>query len=218
MLTDKSGQPIRAVLFDLDGTLYAQRPMRLWLAWELAKSHLFRPWLWSEILWLRQLRIIREKLAGLEPGEPLDELQYRMTADEFKAKPADVRRVAKTWLLRRPLPYLKRCKYDGVDDLFATLRQHSVKIAVVSDYPPAAKLAALGLSADVTIASTDPEVNAFKPSPRGYALAAARLGVTPTDCVIVGDRPKLDGAAAERLNVRFCLGLPAFLRLIRNDG
>jgi HAD superfamily hydrolase (TIGR01509 family) len=74
---------------------------------------------------------------------------------------------------------------------------------VLSDYPPAAKLAALGVDQyfDVAVCAQDAEVRAFKPSPRGIRVALARLGVEPREALYVGDRPEVDAAAAAAAGV-----------------
>jgi HAD superfamily hydrolase (TIGR01509 family) len=43
----------------------------------------------------------------------------------------------------------------------------------------------------------------LKPDPDGYLLAARRLGLSPSDCLVLGDRPDADGQAAHRAGMPF---------------
>ena len=60
-------------------------------------------------------------------------------------------------------------------------------------------------SFDVIIAEED--ASPGKPDPQGYLLAAQRLGVKPSECVVVEDAP--GGVEAAKLAGMLCLGLAA---------
>ena len=69
-----------------------------------------------------------------------------------------------------------------------------------SDYPSGEKLEALGLDKrlSLTLCATDPEINAFKPHPRGFLRACELWDLDPAEVLYIGDRPEVDavGAAA----------------------
>jgi HAD superfamily hydrolase (TIGR01549 family) len=112
----------------------------------------------------------------------------------------EVERVITEWIHRRPLKYLRLCKRQGVETFFSLLKSRGVQIGVFSDYPVADKLQALGLSERITLTlcATDPDINAFKPHPRGFWHACTRWGISPEEVLYIGDRPEVDavGAAA----------------------
>jgi FMN phosphatase YigB (HAD superfamily) len=94
---------------------------------------------------------------------------------------------------------------------------------VFSDYDPDRKLDALGVRDlfDVTLAATDPEVNRFKPHPRGFLVGAARLGVEPSEVLYVGDRADVDGAGAAAAGMSSVIitgGVGEDPRSVRIDG
>ena len=195
---------IRLVVFDVDGTLYDQRRLRRRMALELLK-HLA----WSragrrKIRILQTFRRIRETLADQE-AEHVIARQYEDPAAELKISAEEVRAVTDEWIERRPLPLLAGCAEPGVVQLFAQLRHAGRTIAVLSDYPAADKLAALDLTADVIVHAVDPEVNRFKPHPRGLEVILDRTRVPPAQAVLIGDRMERDGLCAERAGVRFLL-------------
>ena len=186
---------VKAVIFDVDGTLYAQRPLRRKMLLELAAYYALRPWHLRELQLLSRFRTEREHRAGTSCAA-LEQAQYEWVA-RTPAQVARLRQVVDTWIFRRPNRHLASCAYPGVADFFAALRQRGIKIGIYSDYPAQQKLQALGLRADVLVSSTDAEVNALKPQPQGLRRAAEALGVPVGACLFLGDRPELDGRCAE---------------------
>jgi FMN phosphatase YigB (HAD superfamily) len=72
---------------------------------------------------------------------------------------------------------------------------------VFSDYPGDQKLRALNLSGFniwPVLCATDPQVNAFKPHPKGFLRACGLWTLAPDEVLYVGDRYEIDavGAAA----------------------
>jgi putative hydrolase of the HAD superfamily len=83
------------------------------------------------------------------------------------------------------------------------LRASGLRLGVLSDYPPEAKLAALGVGDlfDAVLCAQAPEVGVFKPNPRGILVLLERLGVAPSEALYVGDRAEVDAAAARAAGV-----------------
>jgi len=192
----------KAVLFDLDGTLYDQRPMRRAMLMELARAPLRGPLrALRTARHLRTFRHAREELRELcDTADSLDAVQYEVPAERLGESAADVRATVEEWMFARPLRHLPRCAWPSLRGTLESLRGRGLALGVFSDYPPAAKLDALGIGDlfDVAIAATDRSVNAFKPHPRGFLVGAERLGHDPRDVLYVGDRVDVDalGAAA----------------------
>lgn len=193
---------IALVVFDVDGTLYDQRALRLRMAFDLAIDALRR----RELRVLRVIRHYREIREGMGPSDTADfepELLAR-TARASGTSEAAVAAIVQEWIEARPLRHLPGLRYAGLEALFAGLRRHGKRIGVFSDYPAADKLAALGLAADLTACAPDPAVRALKPNPRGLARLMTEAGTDPRSTLMIGDRPERDGLAAEALGVR-CL-------------
>ena len=104
------------------------------------------------------------------------------------------------WIVRRPLKYLPRVVRPGARETLEALVDRGLKVGVFSDYPADEKLKALRLDhvVSLSIDATEPDVNAFKPHPRGFLKAAERWGLGADAILYVGDRPDVDavGAAA----------------------
>lgn len=195
---------IKAVIFDVDGTLYAQSKLRRRMLYDLLGYYALRPWRLDEMLLLRRFRAEREKRPGHQ-GPGLESVQYAWCADNSRFSTAQVRSVVDRWMFRHPNQYLGSCTYPGTQSFFDALRQRGIKIGIYSDYPAHDKLVALGLQADSVISSTDPEIDQLKPNPQGLLHIAEALGLSPADCLFVGDRPELDGVCAERAGMPYVI-------------
>lgn len=191
---------IRLVVFDVDGTLYRQRPLRLRMALELL-SHVLSS---GDVTTLRVLncyRRVRERMAEEEVMDFVPALLGEAaracgTSDEH------VRSIVAEWIERRPLRHLGSCRYPGLVELFAALRRRRKSIGVLSDYAVPAKLQALGLVADYVVCAEDAEIGVLKPNPKGLSALIRAAGVTPETTLLVGDRPERDGLAARRIGAR----------------
>jgi FMN phosphatase YigB (HAD superfamily) len=195
-------QNVRAVIFDVDGTLYSQRRLRQVMLPRLFRHYAARPHRVLELIILQTFRNHREHLADIGAC-PVSQRQYADVARKLRCNESLVRDVVERWILTGPLAVLASCRFDGVVELFDFIRASGRQIAVLSDYPVGAKLGALDLTADVAIASTDSQVEAFKPDPRGLSYALRLLGVPAHECLLVGDRGDRDGRAARTLGVRY---------------
>lgn len=196
MTSPISWDGIDLVVFDVDGTLYDQRRLRLAMLRLLLADALSTRSL-ATLRMLRTFRRVRESLADGPAGTFIQE-QYARTALRHGMRAEDVERLATEWLERKPLPMLAACRYPHVDALFAALLQSGRQVAVFSDYPACAKLEALGLQAHHVVCATDPHVGRLKPDPAGLLAIMRACGARPQRTLVIGDRADRDGEAARR--------------------
>jgi len=189
-------QAIELVVFDVDGTLYRQSPLRLRMAREML-MHAAARRSWRHVSVLGAYRRIREEL-GEEETDQFDAVLIDRTAQACRVSPDLVRAIAADWMEQRPLRHLAGRSYDGLVALFDGLRRHGKVIGIFSDYPAAAKVQALGLSADHIVCASDPHVGILKPHPRGLQQIISDAGVAPHQTILIGDRVERDGLAAQR--------------------
>ena len=194
---------LRAVLFDVDGTLYRQRPVRLRMAVELGMLAFTRP-LQAPSTWraLREYRNAQETLRALPEGGDAAQ-QITLAAERAGVSASDVTAIVDEWMIERPLKYLSGCRMHGLLELLDFLRAKHVRVGILSDYPAEKKLDALGIQHyfSLVLCGGDPDVAAFKPSPRGFLAASARWQLDPAEILYVGDRPDADGAGAAAANM-----------------
>jgi HAD superfamily hydrolase (TIGR01549 family) len=198
--------PIRAVLFDVDGTLYHQRRLRLCMAAELAIMPLRLGASSGRVLRvLKTYRRVHEELRHLgAPDSPLAAMQIARTAHREHVGEAMVQAAVSEWMHRRPLKYLRWCRRRGLVALLSRLEQRGMRLGVLSDYPSRDKLAALGVDGffGLVLCTTDGEINALKPHPRGFLRACEQWRLSPEEVLYVGDRSEVDAAGAVAAGVR----------------
>jgi HAD superfamily hydrolase (TIGR01509 family) len=201
---------IDLVIFDMDGTLYDQKRLRARMLVALMRDAIVRRSL-NTLLTLREFRRCREALAE-SPAKDFLVAQYAVPATRRGCTAEAVRTMVAEWMEERPLSMLAACRRSGVQQLFEAIAREGKRIAIFSDYPAAAKLAALGLTADFVVAATDPDVGRPKPDPTGLEKLLRLTGVSPDRAVLIGDRVDRDWAVAARLNMRALIlsrGAPA---------
>ncbi len=167
------GRPFAAVVFDMDGTLIDSTAVvvRSWVRW--AQEHDVDP---------RRLQGFHGVPAAAIVAEVLPGPRYESA-------------------LRR-ITELELTDTDGIDVLpgaaeaLAALAPDHSAIATSCTAPlAAARIEASGLQAPRVLVTAD-DVERGKPHPDPFLLAAERLGVDPTDCLVVEDAP--GGLAAAR--------------------
>lgn len=190
---------IHLVVFDMDGTLYDQRRLRLRMLAALIGASL-RSGSIDVPLTLREFRRSREALA-IAPDLDFLVAQYAIPAARRGCGAEAVRSLVVEWMEERPLRHLASCRRPGIDRLFGSLREMGKRIGILSDYPASAKLDALGLSADFIVSSTDVDVAKPKPDPAGLQKLMRLAQVDPAHTLMIGDRIDRDGEVASRSNV-----------------
>jgi len=191
---------IRLVVFDVDGTLYRQRPVRLKMLRDIVIHAISKRDL-NVLAVLTNYRRIRER-QGNEQVEDFEPALISETAALTSNSADTVRAIVSEWVDQRPVPYLAGCRYPGLQELFAGLRRKGKSIGVLSDYPAKAKLIALELTADYIVSAGDEGVGVLKPHPRGLERLIAAAGAKVDTTLMIGDRADRDGSVAQRVGVR----------------
>ena len=191
----------KIVVLDLDGTLYSKHGM---------VKHMMA----SAILeWKMMLieRKTRKRLRGIWQGDKdsfynmyfatmaqghLFSQDYAKWWYETRYMPLMVKVIQKwhkpvEWLL----PFVLQCKELGV------------RLVVLSDYGHTKeKIQALGLDESIfDWVISAPELGGLKPAAELMNRVAAKMGVQPHQCLVIGDRDDTDGELARSVNAPFVL-------------
>lgn len=198
-----------AWLIDLDGTLYRPRLVQLGMAFELLCGG------WFQVKKIRAFRREHEKLRLELQGAPEEQflpspfrVQLERAAQKLQLDPDELHSTIRAWMEERPGKWLSLARRRELLQEISAFRQQGGKTALVSDYPASKKLRALGCTElfDSVVANGEhPRLTRLKPAPDGFLLAAEELGVAPSECLVLGDRPDADGAAALAAQMQFRL-------------
>jgi FMN phosphatase YigB (HAD superfamily) len=190
---------VKAVVFDLDGTLYDNRwlPIRLILSCP------------KDLYLIFSERRVRKQLRGCDYGSA--EAYYGAFFTLLAKKCHKSEAFMRNWYFNRYIP--RMCKvfkkyykaYPGVQDLFDALEQTPVRFAVYSDYPQIEKrLESIGLIPERCGNLYCPEYfGAQKPAARPFQTIIRELDSTWGETIMVGDRDDTDGAGARASGMRF---------------
>jgi len=194
---------LQAILTDVDGTLYDQRPVRRRMLIALLRAHLTRPLqAWKTIRCLRAFRSAQERtrIAAFDTNLPHPDLQFTQAQQATGYSPDFVRETVSRWMQYEPLTFLPAAAHPGMRDFFTWAATRGIKLAALSDYPLEEKLKALGVADlfPLAVSASHSEVLRFKPNPAMLQFALCQLEVAPGRALYLGDRPDVDGAAAER--------------------
>ena len=181
---------IRAVLFDLDGTLYDRDE----LVRNLAKE---------------QFMIFREDLGDIDERRFVQRL-VDLDAHGYASKPARYEELATEWGLGRGVAdrlerhfwqsYDRHCELShDTSATLQTLRRHGKKLGVITNGPTESqeqKLETLGLASFFDVVLISEAEGLRKPDQMIFARALERCGVEPAEAMFVGDHPEVDVAGA----------------------
>ena len=196
---------IKGILFDVDGTFYYQTPLRAIMILLFVAFNIHNP---KELL--RKAKVItayrkaQENLRySLQGSTNCSIRQIDLTLNNSGESHGYVSKTIIEWFEKRPLSFLRFCRRPGLNSVLYQLDQKGFKLGVFSDYPAQHKLLALKIYKYFsTIMSTnDPEVKGFKPKTNGFAVAARRMGLKPSEVLYVGDRAEVDGIGASAVGM-----------------
>ncbi len=193
----------RLVLFDMDGTLYYQRPLQLTMGLVMVKNALCQKQGLSELITVLKYRKMREHWSDTEE---VDTKLYEALAKERKMSVEKAEDIIQRWIYDMPLQYLYRFRDDTLTEIAQSLQEKEIMIAVYSDYPTGEKQKVLELSAIPGFYGGQPEIGALKPDAKGICYIMKQYGIEDKEAVLmVGDRMSKDGQAAENAGVDYLI-------------
>lgn len=189
-------EPYELVLFDMDGTLYHQRPLQLHMGIKML-LHCFAPGGLKEVKTVLQFRKLRENWNTESETVRLDELQYKTLSVKTGLSVTYIRETVEKWIYHKPLVLLYRYRNKKVIALLQECIACGKKTAIYSDYPARDKRDALRLPQVPCYYGGEPKIAAMKPNPKGILTIMDALQVSdPSRVLMIGDRMSRDGQAA----------------------
>jgi len=185
---------LRAVCVDLDGTLYSIRRM---LLGHLRALLPLRPF-------FRELDAVRRELRRDGPFEDFHAEQARRLGARLGLTPEAAARRIREVLERGWMPVFATTRpLPGAGQALRELHDQGLALALLSDYPPGAKLAGLGLGdLPFAVALDAEDCGALKPDPAPFRAVLAALGLPPERVLHIGDLESTDVSGALGVGMR----------------
>ena len=159
-------------VFDVDGTLYFQRKVRMIMAKRLLCYYAVHP------LRLKDLFIIKEFRALREEAQSADTL-YDDTAAKYSVSSEYVRDVIDKWIYKNPIDAVSCSKDEKLLCVIKKLKDMGKKIVIWSDYYADDKLEALAVDADAVYTADDSNRHIeLKPSDEALKLIMSDFNVS----------------------------------------
>ena len=191
---------IKAVIFDLDNTLIDFMTMKK-ISCDAAISAMIGAGLnVNKEKATKQLFVLYDKY-GLEERKIFQMLLKKLTKKiDYEALASGIvayRRVRAGFL--EPYPH--------VLDVLLELKRRGIKLAIVSDAPRLKawiRLVSMKINHLFDIVITFEDTKELKPSTKPFNVAFKKLKVSPSNCLMVGDRPERDIKGAKKLGMLTC--------------
>jgi len=183
-----------AIILDLDGTLYFQKPVQLCMIMSVLIFCITHPFMWKEIFLVRDYRKLYE--CGIGHLERCFSL-----ARQYHLHTSRVEEIIQKWMVKSPLPFVRKFRDKHLLSLLENYRKLGVKYIVYSDYPVADKLEVLGFVPDAAYSADS--VGCLKPSPDGLLHILKENRFLASNCLFIGDKFEKDGKCAESIGMDY---------------
>ena len=200
---------IKAVGFDLDGTLYPA-----WLMYAFSAGIALRHPFLLRAFGSARVALRREETEKTgENREKEDavfgdfkERQASAVARNLASAPADLSRKIDRVIYTTIEDGFRHIKpYKGVLGCLETLRGSGFRLGLLSDLPPGRKIELMGLSPFFDAVLCSESYGALKPSVRPFLALAERLGARPEEVLYVGNNYEYDIVGARRAGMKTAL-------------
>jgi putative hydrolase of the HAD superfamily len=170
--------PLKAVAFDIDGTLYPDWRLYIRVIPQVVKNLRF-------FLAYSQ---VRKTLHHTEPLPDFFERQARLLGEKMRIPPEQARNMLDKIVYQGLKPYFPKIKpYPHSIETARAFRSAGLKIAVLSDFPPSQKGDIWGLAPLCDVILGSEEIGALKPSKYAFAALIQALGTAPEEILYVGN-------------------------------
>ena len=197
-------------IFDVDGTLYSQSQMHIFMLFKLLSCYALRPWRYKELyaVWLFRKCRENEEYRAFSIERMCQVVAERIGLDAMKVKA-----VIHHWLFVVPLNVIKHCAYSKVTAFANEAVSVGKTIIIYSDYPALEKLSALAFPFHFLFVSGESGFPALKPCEEAMRTIIQKTGLSPQSLLYIGDRDQKDRRSAELVGIAY-LDIRDFLKML----
>ncbi len=174
---------IKAVAFDIDGTLYRESNLYIRII-----PHFLR-----NLIFFSKYGKARKELREIDFYQDFSKAQADMMAKKLKCTPEQAVQKLDSIVytgLKKYFPRFNACK--GAKELIQRLKSNNIKIAVLSDFPPEQKGNIWGIKEYCDVILGSEEMGALKPSPHVFKTLATKLNTPAEEILYVGNHHLYD--------------------------
>ena len=183
----------KAVLFDVDGTLY---PQSFFIKTSI-QFMLMHPLLSAAF---RQLRRDVRQIGGVED---LHLAQTSLCAGYLRIPAERAQELLEKHIYGTFMDMLAKAEpYPQAEPLLAALKESGIKMGVITDYTVGKKLSALGFDRYWDVAVSADDMGHLKPEPDAFLKAAEELKIAPEQIIYVGNEYKYDIIGAKKAGMK----------------
>lgn len=193
---------IKAVAFDIDGTLYKELPFNLIVA----------PYFIFHLNFFLKYNKVRKELRLLQESKPVDSslssqdltlsdgvyrdfrlAQASLLAEKLKCTPeqaqAKIEKIVYSGLKKF---YEKLAPYSGAVEFIRRLKENNLSVSILSDFPPEQKGEIWGIKSYCDFLLGSEQTGALKPSSYVFEKLREQLNISADEILYVGNNYKYD--------------------------
>jgi len=176
--------PLKAVAFDVDGTLYPNSSMYLHsLGLALTNIKLLRA--------LERARAVLRSHPDVSDG--FHRIQAQLVATDLGLSPERAYALIEGRVYTRWYKTFRKVRpYPGAFQVLREFQNAGLKLAALSDFPIRSRLDDLGLGGFWDCAFSSEETGYLKPHPRAFEVLSQKLGLPASDILYVGNSYRYD--------------------------
>jgi len=196
---------IKAVAFDIDGTLYPNARLYAKIA----------PFFLKNLFFFLKYNKVRKILHRTGPLPDFFEYQARLLAEEMGITSAEARNKIDEVVYHGLTPYFKDLKsYPHVYEVFQAFKDAGLRLAILSDFPPRQKGDIWGTLPLCDVVMGSEECGALKPSSYTFGILAEKLGVPAESILYVGNSVRSDVRGAANAGMKTAYILPFWRKIL----
>jgi putative hydrolase of the HAD superfamily len=207
------GHRFDGIAFDLDGTLYPNYRLNIRIL----------PFILKEFPLLLALGKARSRMrAGQEEcptGDGFYEYQARIMAEILGQESGAVQKKTERLIYRGWEPLFSRIRpFSHVKETLEILKKQGFKLGLLSDFPPALKLANMGLAGYWDVVLCSEITGRLKPHVLPFQELAKQMGVEPERLLYVGNSVRYDIIGAKKAGMKAALVTHSPIKKRRKPG